>query len=108
MYSMFTFSQITIDIETMSERHHQLQDTIPQHCGEPTTGRRSECVLLQVWKNTIHISCNPPLPPPALHISEDDVRQVFRKNKRRKALGPDGVKPAWKPEISSGDGSIIN
>ncbi|KAL0149020.1 hypothetical protein M9458_055635, partial [Cirrhinus mrigala] len=27
-------------------------------------------------------------------ISEDEVRQVFRKNKRRKAPGPDGVTPA--------------
>ncbi|KAI2645419.1 putative RNA-directed DNA polymerase from transposon BS [Labeo rohita] len=30
-------------------------------------------------------------PTPALQIREDDVRQVFRKNKRRKAPGPDGV-----------------
>ncbi|KAL0198831.1 hypothetical protein M9458_007371, partial [Cirrhinus mrigala] len=36
-----------------------------------------------------------PLSPlPALQISEDEVRQVFRKNKRRKAPGPDGVTPA--------------
>ncbi|KAL0148543.1 hypothetical protein M9458_056090 [Cirrhinus mrigala] len=33
-------------------------------------------------------------PPPALQISEDEVCQVFRKNKRRKAPGPDGVTPA--------------
>jgi len=33
-------------------------------------------------------------PPPALQISEDDVRQIFRKNKRRKEPGPDGVTPA--------------
>ncbi len=33
-------------------------------------------------------------PTPVLQISEDDVRQVFRKNKRRKAPGPDGVTPA--------------
>ncbi len=33
-------------------------------------------------------------PTPALLISEDDVRQVFKKNKRRKAPGPDGVSPA--------------
>ncbi len=32
-------------------------------------------------------------PTPALKISEDDVSQVFRKNKRRKAPGPDGVSP---------------
>ncbi|KAL0152504.1 hypothetical protein M9458_052227, partial [Cirrhinus mrigala] len=32
-------------------------------------------------------------PTPALQISEDEVHQVFRKNKRRKAPGPDGVTP---------------
>ncbi len=36
-------------------------------------------------------------PPPAMQISEDDVHQVFRKNKRRKAPGPDGV---WKPALT--------
>ncbi len=56
------FQWLRISVER-SERDHQLQDTIPQHCGESTTGRRAEWVLLQVWKNTIHTSCNPPLPP---------------------------------------------
>ncbi len=32
-------------------------------------------------------------PTPALQIREDDVYQVFKKNKRRKAPGPDGVTP---------------
>ncbi len=48
-----------------------------------------------------HLSTQPLTPPatplsptPAIQISEDDVRQVFRKNKRRKAPGPDGVSPA--------------
>ena len=48
-----------------------------------------------------HLSTQPstppaiPLPsPPALQISEDNVRQIFRKQKRRKAPGPDGVSPA--------------
>ena len=48
-----------------------------------------------------HLSTQPLTPPaiplstpPALQISENDVRQVFRKNKRRKAPGPDGVTPA--------------
>ncbi|KAK3550646.1 hypothetical protein QTP70_002344 [Hemibagrus guttatus] len=36
----------------------------------------------------------PPPPPPALWISEDDVRQIFLKQKGRKAPGPDGVTPA--------------
>ncbi len=35
-----------------------------------------------------HISCNPPLPTPALQISEDDVRQVFRKNKKKESTRP--------------------
>ncbi|KAK3527130.1 hypothetical protein QTP86_012743 [Hemibagrus guttatus] len=39
------------------------------------------------------IESNPP-PPPALRISEDDVRQIFLKQKRRKTPGPDGVTPA--------------
>ncbi len=34
------------------ERRHQLQETIPQHCGESTTGRQSEWVLLKICKNT--------------------------------------------------------
>ncbi len=34
-------------------------------------------------------------PTPALQISEDDVSQVFKKNKRRKAPGPDSVSPAY-------------
>ncbi len=33
-------------------------------------------------------------PTPALQIREDDVHQVFKKNKRRKVPGPDGVSPA--------------
>ncbi len=77
-------------VET-SERHQQLQGTIPQNTGESTTRRRSELVILQVWKNTIHTTLSP---PSALQIREDDVRQVFKNNKKRKAPGPDGVSPA--------------
>ncbi len=58
-----------------------------------------------MWKNTPHrpehLSTQPLTPPasplspaPALKISKDDVRKVFRENKRRKAPGPDGVSPA--------------
>ncbi|KAK3530146.1 hypothetical protein QTP86_015155 [Hemibagrus guttatus] len=36
----------------------------------------------------------PPSPPPALRISEDDVHQIFLKQKKRKTPGPDGVTPA--------------
>ncbi len=48
-----------------------------------------------------HLSTQPLTPPatrlsptPALKISEDDTRQVFRENKRRKAPGQDSVSPA--------------
>ncbi|KAK3508078.1 hypothetical protein QTP70_012392 [Hemibagrus guttatus] len=47
-----------------------------------------------------HLSTQPPNPPPHTHthttlqISEDDMRQIFLKQKRRKAPGPDGVTPA--------------
>ncbi len=40
---------------------------------------------------TINTSSNPLSTTSALKISEDDMRQVFRENKRRKAPGPDGV-----------------
>ncbi len=74
------------------ERHHQLQDTIPQHCGESTTDRRSEWVLLQVWKITIHTYSITP------HTCTTDKRRWrvpgLQKNKWRKAPGPDGVSPA--------------
>ncbi len=40
-------------------------------------------------------------PTPALQIREDDVCQVFKKNKRRKAPGPDGVSPACPKSFAS-------
>ncbi|KAI2650486.1 putative 149 kDa protein [Labeo rohita] len=46
-----------------------------------------------VWKGLKAIT-NYKTPSPSTKISEEDVRQVFRKNKRRKAPGPDGVTPA--------------
>ncbi len=84
------FQWFCYSVET-SERHQQLQDTIPQNTGESTTSRQSEWVILQVWKNTIHTTLSP---PSALQIREDDVCQVFKNNKKRKAPGPDGVSPA--------------
>ncbi|KAK3551090.1 hypothetical protein QTP70_012176 [Hemibagrus guttatus] len=44
-----------------------------------------------VQSGSDHIASDP---PPDLWISEDDVRQVSLKQKRRKAPGPDGVTPA--------------
>ncbi|KAL1258441.1 hypothetical protein QQF64_011685 [Cirrhinus molitorella] len=59
---------------------------------------------LSVWKDELNefycrfektpfTPSTTPLTPP-LQISEEDVRKVFKKNKRKKAKGPDGVTPA--------------
>ncbi len=42
---------------------------------------------------TIDTFSNPRSPLPALKISEDDMHQIFRENKRRKTPGPDCVSP---------------
>ncbi len=82
-----------------SERDNQLQDTIPQHCGKSIWIQQSEWVLLQICSG--HLSTQPLTPPAtplspthAIQISKDEVCQVFRKQKRKKAPGPDGVTPA--------------
>ncbi len=69
-----------------SERQHQLQNTSP-----------STEANQQLANNLNEFYCRfkkTPLTPPALQINEDYVWQVLRKNKRRKAPGPDGVTPA--------------
>ncbi len=93
----------------------------PLQCGKawkpsPSTGHHPPALrwinnLLRTWMSCIvdwtphthpdHLStqlltppATPLSPTPVLQISEEDVRQVFRKNKRRKAPGQDGVTPA--------------
>ncbi len=84
--------QITRHHPPSTVENQQLADDLNDFCCrfEKTTHTRTE-----------HLSTQPLTPPatplsptPALKISEDDVRQVFIKNKRRKAPGPDGVSPA--------------
>ncbi|KAL0175519.1 hypothetical protein M9458_027849, partial [Cirrhinus mrigala] len=63
-----------------TEANQRLAEDLNEfYCRFDTPHTRSDDLFLQ------------PLTPP---ISEDDVRQVFRKKKRRKAPGPDGVTPA--------------
>ncbi len=62
----------------------------PQHCGESTTGRWSEWVLLQVWKKHHSHLLQPHLPTPALQNSEDVVRQFLQKEQEKK-----GTRPRW-------------
>ncbi len=76
------------------ERHHQLQDTIPQHSGNQQLADKLNEFYCRFEKTPFSPPATPLSPTPALQIREDDVRQVFKKNKRRKAPGPDGVSPA--------------
>ncbi len=86
-----------------SERQHQLQDTFPQHCGESPNGRQSEWVLLQVWKNTINTSSNPPLPP-LLHLRSVKmmcVRTSERTREERHQAQTVCHQPVWNPVLTS-------
>ncbi|KAL0174659.1 hypothetical protein M9458_030627, partial [Cirrhinus mrigala] len=74
-----------------TEVNQQLAEDLNEfYCRFETPHTRSDHLLAQ----PLTPPTNPSSPPPALQISEEDVRQVFRKNKRRKAPGPDGVTPA--------------
>ncbi len=87
------------------EINYQLQDTTPSTLGNqqlPDDLNEFYCWFKKTTHTRPeHLSTQPLTPPatplsptPALKISEDDVRQVFRKNKRRKAPGQDSVSPA--------------
>ncbi len=100
------------------ERHHQLQDTIPQHCGESTTGRPSEWVLLQVWKTPFTPPATPLSATPALVLHKWRRHpQGLQKSKRRKAPGPDdttligliqgGDESAYRPEVKELSGAVL-
>ncbi len=86
------------------ERHYELQDTRPSTLENQQLADYFNDFYCRFGKNThthpAHLSTQlltPPVtslyPTPALKISEDDVCQVFRENKR-KAPGPDSVSPA--------------
>ncbi|KAL0166083.1 hypothetical protein M9458_037927 [Cirrhinus mrigala] len=73
-----------------TEVNQQLAEDLNEfYCRFETPHTRSDHLLTQ----PLTPPTNPSSPPPALQISEEDVRHVFRKNKRR-APGPDGVTPA--------------
>ncbi len=79
---------------------NKLLDTTPQHCRESRTGRRSEWVLLQIWKKKKkrpeHLSTQPFTPPatplsPHLQFRSAKRRcaKSSRSRKGKKAPGPD-------------------
>ncbi len=74
-----------------TEANQQLADDLNEfYCRFEPPPTHSDHLLTQ----PLTPPTTPLSPTPALQISEDDVRQVFRKNKRRKAPGPDGLTPA--------------
>ncbi len=93
-----------------SEEHYHVQDTTPTVCGESTTGvllfycRFEKARLTPSTRSDLHFTHSPtppatPLPPsptilPAFKVCVEDVNWVFRKQKSRKASGPDGISPA--------------
>ncbi len=93
-----------------SEEHHQVQDTSPTVCGESTTAddlnvfywRFEKDRLTPSTRSDLHLTHSPNLlqPPslpttqPVLKVCVEDVNRVFRKQKSRKASGPDGISPA--------------
>ncbi len=93
------------DVINILNAYGNYKTPYPQHTGESTTGRRFNEFYCRFGKTPHtrpeHLSTQPLTPPatplsptPALKISEDDVHQVYRENKRRKAPGPDSVSPA--------------
>ncbi len=88
-----------------SERDNQLQDTIPSTVENQQLADDFDEFYCRFEKTphtrSGHLSTQPLTPPatplsptPAIQISIDEVSQVFRKQKRKKASGPDCVTPA--------------
>ncbi|KAI2661094.1 hypothetical protein H4Q32_030126 [Labeo rohita] len=74
-----------------TEANQQLAEDLNEfYCRFETPHTRSDYLFSQL----LTPPATPLSPLPAFQISEDEVHQVFRKNKRRKAPGPDGVTPA--------------
>ncbi len=74
-----------------TEVNQQLAEDLNElYCGFETPHTRPDHLSTQL----LTPPATPLSPTPVLQISEEDVRQVFRKNKRRKAPGQDGVTPA--------------
>ncbi|KAK3513874.1 hypothetical protein QTP70_032885, partial [Hemibagrus guttatus] len=78
-----------------TEDNQQLAEDLNEfYCRFETPGLTSHAPSEHLSTQPLTPPATPLSPPPALRISEDDVRQIFLKQKRRKAPGPDGVTPA--------------
>ncbi|KAK3558743.1 hypothetical protein QTP86_028030 [Hemibagrus guttatus] len=78
-----------------TEANQQLAEDLNEfYCRFETAGLTPHAPSEHLSIQPLTPPATPLSPPPALRISEDDVRQIFLKQKRRKAPGPDGVTPA--------------
>ncbi|KAK3531709.1 hypothetical protein QTP70_025937 [Hemibagrus guttatus] len=78
-----------------TEANQQLAEDLNEfYCRFETAGLTPHTRSENLSTQPLTPPATPFSPPPALRISEDDVRQIFLKQKRRKAPGPDGVTPA--------------
>ncbi|KAK3505621.1 hypothetical protein QTP70_021027 [Hemibagrus guttatus] len=79
-----------------TEDNQQLAEDLNEfYCRFETAGLTPHAPSEHLSTQPLTPLATPLSPPPALRISEDDVRQIFLKQKRRKAPGPDGVTPAF-------------
>ncbi|KAK3555538.1 hypothetical protein QTP86_021797, partial [Hemibagrus guttatus] len=78
-----------------TEANQQLAEDLNEfYCRFETAGLTPHAPSEHLSIQPLTPPATPLSPPPALRISEDDVRQIFLKQKKRKAPGPDGVTPA--------------
>ncbi|KAI2643903.1 RNA-directed DNA polymerase from mobile element jockey [Labeo rohita] len=83
----FTAKLVCRHLRQAKEDAYRKGDRVLYNQARNTLNKRLEWLKGPMQKAT-------PLSPPPLQISENDVRQVLRKNKRRKAPGSDSVTPA--------------
>ncbi|KAK3537446.1 hypothetical protein QTP70_010415 [Hemibagrus guttatus] len=78
-----------------TEDNQQLAEDLNEfYCRFETAGLTPHAPSEHLSIQPLTPPATPLSPPPALRISEDDVCQIFLKQKRRKAPGPDSVTPA--------------
>ncbi|KAK3542697.1 hypothetical protein QTP86_034725 [Hemibagrus guttatus] len=78
-----------------TEANQQLAEDLNEfYCRFETAGLTPHAPSEHLSTQPLTPPATPLYPPPALRISEDDVHQIFLKQKKRKAPGPDGATPA--------------
>ncbi|KAK3524842.1 hypothetical protein QTP86_007580 [Hemibagrus guttatus] len=90
-----TYDENYRPLSSFTEANQQLAEDLNEfYCRFETAGLTPHAPSEHLSTQPLTPPATPLSPPPALRISEDDVRQIFLKQKKRKAPGPDGVTPA--------------